>query len=99
MSPPRSPSSELPNDNHELHDGVIWAVSDPCGAPEAMGAADADDVVVADATAPAPPVADHGAPPPDDAEETFEEDAFTWLLRAMSSCAAEAGAILDLEDL
>lgn len=54
----------------------------------------------AEATVPAPPVVAHGAPPADDAEpEPAPEDAFTWLLRALSSCAVEAGVLLDLEDL
>jgi hypothetical protein len=118
MRPPRSPSSEFPNDNPDLHEGIIWAVSEPCSAPaplpspstaEAEAEAEAEggckldleceSEEIAECTAPAPPVLEHGAPPPDDHTEPFEEDAFTWLLRAMSSCAVEAGSIVDLEDL
>lgn len=31
--PPRRSSAEFPNDNPELHDGLVWVCSDPCAKP------------------------------------------------------------------
>jgi hypothetical protein len=31
--PPRRSAAEFPNDNPELHDGLVWVCSDPCAKP------------------------------------------------------------------